>query len=96
MLYTHTDRYEGERNSLGERHGRGTLTTASGDKYVGEWKNDKKDGHGVASLACGDKYVGEWEDDKKHGRGTIMNASGASAGVVSHKNVLIQTCKVRI
>ncbi len=77
MLYTHTDRYEGERNSLGERHGRGTLTSASGDKYVGEWKNDKKHGHGTYEYSSGEKYKGEWEQGKKHGRGTRTWASGA-------------------
>ncbi len=28
----------------------------NGDKYVGEWKNDKCHGHGVKAYADGDKY----------------------------------------
>ena len=45
-----------------------------GDKYVGEWKDDKKHGQGTYTSANapnkGDKYVGEYKDDKRHGQGT--------------------------
>ena len=60
ILHTHTDRFEGDRNSLSERHGRGTLTTASGDKYVGKWKH----GRGTGTWASGAKYRA-WEDAQK-------------------------------
>ena len=43
---------------------------AGGQKYVGEWKDDKKHGQGTATWPDGQKYVGEWKDDKKHGQGT--------------------------
>ncbi|MAI03149.1 MAG: hypothetical protein CMQ75_01295 [Gammaproteobacteria bacterium] len=54
----------------------GTYTFANGDKYVGEWKDDKKYGQGTYTFANGDKYVGEWKDDKRHGQGTSTYANG--------------------
>jgi hypothetical protein len=48
----------------------GTFTFASGDKYVGEWKDGKYSGQGTFTFASGDKYVGEWKDDKYNGQGT--------------------------
>ena len=53
----------------------GTYTFANGDKYVGEWKDDKKYGQGTYTFANGDKYVGEWKDDKRHGQGTSTYAN---------------------
>jgi hypothetical protein len=32
----------------------------NGDKYVGEWKNDKCYGKGLKAYANGDKYYGDW------------------------------------
>jgi hypothetical protein len=42
--------YEGELND-GERHGQGTLTSADGDKYVGEFENDER---GLTRLLMGE------------------------------------------
>ena len=40
----------------------GTYTYADGDKYVGEWKDDKYHGQGTYTSPSGGKYVGEWKD----------------------------------
>ncbi len=61
-------------------NGQGTFTYASGDKYVGEWKDGKTHGQGTQTYANGDKYVGELKDNKKHGQGTFTWASGEFAG----------------
>ncbi len=46
----------------------GTLTPASGAKYVGEWKDGKYHGQGTGTWADREiKYSGEWKDGKKHG-----------------------------
>ena len=47
----------------------GVYTTAKGDKYVGEFKDDQYHGQGTYTHANGDKYVGEYKDDKRHGQG---------------------------
>ena len=56
----------------------GTYTYANGDKYVGEWKDDKKNGQGTYTFADGENYVGEFKDDKKNGQGTYTFADGAT------------------
>ena len=54
----------------------GTYTFADGDKYVGEYKDDKGNGQGTYTFANGDKYVGEYKDDKRNGQGTYTYANG--------------------
>ena len=48
----------------------GTLTFPSGEKYVGEFKDDKRNGQGTLTFPSGQKYVGEFKDDKRNGQGT--------------------------
>ena len=64
----------------GKEHGYGTFTFADGDKYVGEYKNSKRDGNGTYTYASGsnngDKYVGEWKNDNMDGTGTYTWAGG--------------------
>ena len=62
----------------------GTYTWDNGDKYSGEWKNDKMHGYGTYTVGnlgtqgnnTGDKYVGEWLDGKYHGQGTYIHLNG--------------------
>lgn len=53
-----------------------SFTFSNGDKYVGEYKDGKKNGQGTYTYADGEKYVGEWKDGKRHGQGTITFVSG--------------------
>ena len=54
----------------------GTYTSDNGEKYVGEWKDDKRHGQGTNTWASGEKYVGEFKDGKRHGQGTNTLANG--------------------
>ena len=54
----------------------GTDTYTNGDKYLGEFKDNKRNGHGTYTYANGDKYVGEYKDNLKHGQGTFTFADG--------------------
>ena len=61
----------------------GTYTFADGDKYVGEWRDDKKNGQGTYYYLAddefkGDKYVGEFRDNAFNGQGTFTYADGAN------------------
>ena len=47
------------------KNGIGTYTYSNGNKYIGEWKDDKQHGQGTFISANGDKYVGEWKDGKE-------------------------------
>ena len=57
--------------------GQGTYTLASGDKYVGEYKDGKRHGQGTFTCASGDKYVGEYKDDKRTVRALIPMPDGS-------------------
>ena len=43
----------------------GTTTYPDGEKYVGDFKNDKPNGQGTYTWKNGDEYVGEWKNGKR-------------------------------
>ena len=53
----------------------GTYTWKNG-KFVGEYKDDRKNGQGTFTYAGGDKFVGEFKDDRKNGQGTFTYVDG--------------------
>jgi len=57
-------------------NGVGTYTWSDGDKYVGEWQDEKKHGQGTYTTANGDKYVGEYKNGKSNGQGTYTWSDG--------------------
>ena len=65
----------------------GTAAYEDGDKYVGEYKDDKRHGHGTYIFGPGefegDKYVGEWKDDNPW-EGIEYSASGKVQGTYSN------------
>ena len=55
----------------------GIYTYDNGDKYVGEWKNNRVHGQGIFTWKkSGNKYVGEIKDGKRHGQGTFTWKNG--------------------
>ena len=52
------------------------LTFPNGDKYVGEFKDDKPNGKGTYTWSDGRKYEGEFEDGKQNGQGTYTFLNG--------------------
>jgi len=58
------------------RHGKGTMTTNNGSKYVGEWKNNRVNGKGTLTTPDGSKYVGEIVNGMYHGQGTFTLPDG--------------------
>ena len=54
----------------------GTYTFTSGNKYVGEWKDNNRHGQGTFTWTDGEKYVGEFKDNTRHGQGTYTFANG--------------------
>jgi hypothetical protein len=62
-------RYKGEKNVKGDRHGYGILYDNFLKVYEGSWLNGKRYGVGV-QYGCGEvEYNGEWKDDQYHGYG---------------------------
>jgi hypothetical protein len=54
----------------GEYHGSGTLVSASGEVYTGEWLDGVRSGVGTLTDGDGARYSGEFKSNKKHGVGT--------------------------
>ena len=53
-----------------------------GDKYTGEWLNNKRSGSGIytwgeASKFSGDTYIGEFKDNNMHGYGEYKKKDGS-------------------
>ena len=63
-------------NTFGEcikgdcQNGQGTYTFPDGEKYVGEWENNKKHGQGTYTFPDGSKYEGEFRERLPNGQGT--------------------------
>lgn len=55
----------------------GTLRFADGSKYVGEFKNGKRNGRGTYSSLSGERYEGDWKDDRRNGFGYEWAANGS-------------------
>jgi hypothetical protein len=54
----------------------GTYITASGHKYMGEFRDNKQNGQGTYTLPDGQKFVGEYRDGKRNGQGTETYPDG--------------------
>ena len=61
----------------GKKCGRGQYTYKNGDRYDGDWVDDKRHGHGVFYYADGNRYDGDYVDDKRHGHGVFYYADGS-------------------
>jgi len=54
----------------------GSYTTPSGNKYVGEFLDNRFHGQGTLTSPDGRKYVGEFKDGNMHGQGTGTSPNG--------------------
>jgi len=46
------------------------------ERYLGEWKGDRRSGFGVAVRSDGLRYEGEWASNRKHGYGVTIFRDG--------------------
>lgn len=58
------------------KNGKGTVTYKNGNKYEGNFVDNKRHGPGTMTYANGDEYDGDWVDNKRHGKGTYTWADG--------------------
>ena len=63
----------------------GTITLADGRKYVGGFKDGKRNGQGTFTYA-NVKLVGGWKDDKMHGQDTYTWADGRKDVALAERN----------
>lgn len=60
-------------------HSLGVETYPNGDKYTGDFKDDKKSGKGLMEYNDGDTYEGDWANDLRNGKGTLTHPNGEKA-----------------
>ena len=41
------------------------MTWPSGDKYIGDWEDDRRNGHGLYLYTSGNRYKGQYVLGKK-------------------------------
>ena len=72
-LYIYTGEMEND-----QFNGQGTLRSPSGYKYIGEWKDGKRNGHGRESKkgTTEGMYAGDWVNGEKNGYGTEYGLAG--------------------
>ena len=72
------------------------MFTENGDRYDGEWKQNKKHGMGKYKFAKGDYYEGTFEDGLKHGEGTYRYPNGDIYEGTFVRGILKTFCAVHI
>jgi len=74
-----TAEYHGEFRA-GQKHGKGVKTWPNGDRFEGEFVEDRKEGVGKYSWGLGpwqgESYEGAYRNDGRHGYGTYRWATG--------------------
>lgn len=76
---TYSDRsyYEGEYNpTSGKREGFGFYLYPGGDKYFGNWSNDKFNGKGSYIYTNGERFEGEYQEGLRTGYGKFYAFNG--------------------
>ena len=58
------------------KHGFGTFTWESGNKYEGDYYLDLREGEGKMSWNDGSNYEGEWHKGLQNGQGCLTLADG--------------------
>jgi hypothetical protein len=94
-FYTNRDYYDGDFiDSV--RHGQGTLITAAGVKYEGEFRNNVYNGYGILSWPpfeengvkyVGRRFEGDFKDGQRHGKGIFMVGNGDYYSGMFEKNL---------
>ena len=74
-IYDNGDSYKGE-TADSMRCGQGEYIWKNGQRYVGEFNNDRIEGSGTIYYTDGSVYTGQWKDEKKSGLGEYTWKSG--------------------
>ena len=54
----------------------------NGDRYEGDYKNNKREGKGIYYFNNGKRYEGNWKNDKKDGKGIMYYNNGTIIMVI--------------
>ena len=68
--------YEGDWVN-GIKTGKGIMIWKDGNKYIGQFKDDKFNGQGSYFFFDGGKYEGQWKDSQRNGQGSFHYPDGS-------------------
>jgi hypothetical protein len=63
-----------------KRHGKGTLSKATGETYSGQWKDGFMDGKGLYRWEDGAEYIGSYKRGFREGRGKLVQKTKTYVG----------------
>ena len=69
------EKYQGNLDSCGKKHGFGCCEFDNGDFYIGQYVNGKKDGKGFNQSKNGAYYYGDFKQSRYEGKGEYMYES---------------------
>ena len=78
--------YKGSWNFQGKKEGFGIFFDSKGNKYTGEWKEDKFDGKGRLISINGDCYEGDFKSGQIEGHGMFISKIGGYNYLGDFKN----------
>ena len=78
--------YKGSWNFQGKKEGFGIFYDSNGNKYMGEWKEDKFDGKGRILSVKGDCYEGDFKEGLIEGNGMFISTGGGYNYLGEFKN----------
>ena len=78
--------YKGSWNFKGQKEGFGIFIDSQGNKFIGEWKNDKFEGKGRIFSINGDCYEGDFICGQMHGHGMFICRVGGYSYLGEFKN----------
>ena len=78
--------YKGSWNFQGKKEGLGIFYDSNGNKYIGEWKEDKFDGKGRLLSINGDCYEGDFKEGMIEGNGMYISKEGGYNYLGEFKN----------
>ena len=79
-------KYKGSWNFQGRKEGFGIYYDSNGNKYIGEWKDDKFDGKGRLFSINGDCYDGDFHSGQIEGMGMFISTKGGYNYLGEFKN----------
>ena len=86
--------YKGSWNFQGKKEGFGIFFDSKGNKYMGEWKEDKFDGKGRLLSINGDCYDGDFKSGQIEGHGMFISKIGGYNYLGEFKNNKFHDMKV--
>jgi len=75
----------------GKKHGLGTFTSLSNNKYWGDWNEDLRDGTGTFEISDGTRFFGTWTKDKFTGNNNQLTVVIKKSKYMEAPNYLNQS-----